>query len=140
MSARFTVNFAVLLAGAGALVTLFAFSPATAGWVALGTGAVAILGGLYSFALPHQGVYQRCADVAMCLIGAFAIVAVRVIDPAARHWLTFGAAAALGTLGAVGLVVREATLGRGLQVGQSRIGPDQFAHMSRLQRDAEVHS
>lgn len=141
MSARFTVNFTVLLAGAGELVTLFAFSSATAGWVAVGMGAVAIVLALYSFALPHQGVFQRCADIAICAVGAWAIVSVRVIAPAgARHWLAFGCAAALAALGAIGLVVREASLGRGLQVGQSRIGPDQFAHMSTLQRDAGVHS
>jgi hypothetical protein len=135
MSARFTANFVVLLLGAGLVVTAFAFSGTTVGWVAVGTGCAAALMALYNFALPHQGIYQRIADVVICLVGVWAIVAARVLDPGGR-WLEFSAGAGLAALGAIGLVVREARLGRGLQVGRSVIGPDQFAHISALQRDA----
>jgi hypothetical protein len=137
MSARFTANFVVLLLGAGLVVTVFAFSATTVDAVALGVGAAATLAALYSFALPHQGAYQRVADVVICAVGAWTIVAARVLDPSGR-WLVFSAGAALAALGAIGLVVREARLGRGLQVGESVIGPDQFARLSALQRDAGV--
>jgi hypothetical protein len=136
MSARFTANFAVLLLGAGLIVTTFAFSPAgTASWVCVGVGGTSILVALYSFAMRHQGVYQRIADVLICLLGAWAIVAARVMSYSGR-WLEFGAGAGLAALGALGLVVREARLGSGLQVGESRIGPDQLARLSAIQHDA----
>jgi hypothetical protein len=135
MSARFTTNFTVLLLGAGLVVALFAFSRTTVDWVGLGAGAASIVLALYSFAQRHQGIYQRIADVAICAIGAWAIVAARVMSYHGR-WMEFGAGTALAALGAIGLVVREAGLARGLQVGQARIGPDQFARLSSLQRDA----
>jgi hypothetical protein len=135
MSVRFTANFTVLLAGAGLVVCAFAFSLRTLDWLAVGVGAAAIGVALTSFAVRHQGVYQRVADVVICAVGAWAIVAGRVMSDGHR-WLEFGAGIALAGLGALGLVVREAHLSRGLQVGESRIGPDQFADMSALQRDA----
>lgn len=137
MSVRFAVNFVVLLAGAGLVVCAFAFSLATLDWVGVGVGAVAVLVALTSFAARHQGTYQRVADVVICAVGAWAIVAARVMADGHR-WLEFGAGAALAGLGALGLVVREARLRSGLQVGRARIDADQFAHMSALQRDAEA--
>ncbi len=137
MSARFTANFITLIAGAGLLVALFAFPRATSDWIALGVGATAIVMALYSFAAADQGVYQRIADAAICAVGVWAIVAARVMADRGI-WLMFGAGAALAALGAVGLLVREIGLAGGLQVGESRIGPDQFARMSALQRDAEA--
>jgi hypothetical protein len=139
MSVRFTANFTVLLAGAGLVVCAFAFSLTTLGWLGVGVGAVAIGAALTSFAVPHQGVYQRVADVLICAVGAWAIVAARVM-PDGHRWLEFAAGIGLAGLGGLGLVVREAHLSRGLQVGESRIGPDQFAHMSSLQRDAGARS
>ncbi len=136
MSARFTVNFLVLLLGAGLVVATFAFSPTTAGWVGLGVGGAAALVALCSFALPHQGAYQRIADVVICTVGVWAIVAARVLTTDGR-WLEFSAGAGLAALGAVGLIVREARLATGLQVGQSVIGPDQFVELTTLQRDVE---
>jgi hypothetical protein len=133
MSARFTANFLVLLFGAGLVVVTFAFSTTTAGWVGVGAGGGAVLVALYSFALPHQGAYQRTADVVICAVGAWAIVAARVLPPGGR-WLEFSAGAGLAALGAIGLVVREARLATGLQVGQSVIGPDQFAELTALQQ------
>jgi hypothetical protein len=135
MSARFTANFLVLLLGAGLVVATFAFSSTTADWVGVGAGGAAALVALYSFALPHQGAYQRTADVVICVVGAWAIVAARVLTPGGR-WLEFSAGAGLAALGAIGLVVREARLATGLQVGRSVIGPDQFAQLTALQRDA----
>jgi hypothetical protein len=135
MSARFTTNFVVLLLGAGLVVVTFAFSADTVAWVCVGVGGASILVALYNFALRDQGVYQRIADVAICLLGAWAIVAARILTYSGR-WLEFGAGAGLAALGALGLVVREARLGKGLQVGQSRIGPDQLARLSAMQRDA----
>jgi hypothetical protein len=137
MSARFVTNFLGLLAGAGLVTVVFAFPGETAGWVAVGTGVVAILAALVNFALAHQGLPQRCADVVMCLLGAWAIVAARVLSGNPR-WLEFGAGAALAALGAIGLVIRELELNRGLQVGQSRIRADHLARLSALQRDAGV--
>jgi hypothetical protein len=134
MSARFGVNFVVLLLGACVVVVAFAFSPATLDWVGLGTGATAIVAGLASFATRDQGAYQRIADVVVCTIGAWAIVGARVISDRGR-WLEFSAGMALVALGAVGLLVREASLGRGLQVGRSRIGTDQFVQIAALQRE-----
>lgn len=133
MSARFAVNLVVLLLGAALVVFVFAFSATALDWLGLGVGAVSIVAGLASFALRHQGAYQRTADVVICLVGAWAIVAARVMTDSGR-WLEFSAGAGLAGLGAIGLLVREAHLSRGLQVGESRIGPDQFAHMSALQR------
>jgi hypothetical protein len=135
MSARFIVNFVVLLLGAGLVVTTFAFSATTVDWVAVGVGAAAVLMALYSFALPDQGAYQRVADVVICAVGIWAIVAARVLAPSGR-WLEFSAGTALTALGAIGLLVREARLASGLQVGHSVIGPDEFAHLAALQRDA----
>lgn len=137
MSARFTTNFVALLAGAGLVTVVFALSIETAGWVSVGAGAVAIVAALWNCALPHQGIYQRCADAVMCVVGAWAIVSARVLIGNAR-WLEFSAGAALAALGAIGLVVRELGLNRGLQVGESRIRVDQLAALSALQRDAGV--
>jgi hypothetical protein len=137
MSARFVTNFIGLLVGAGLVIVIFAFPGDTAGWVAVGAGGVAIVVALANFALAHQGVYQRCADGIMAAVGAWAIVAARVFTGNVR-WLEFGAGAALAALGAVGLVVRELELHRGLQVGEARIRGDHLAHLSALQRDAGV--
>jgi hypothetical protein len=126
MSARFIANFLVLLLGAGLVVTTFAFSTTTADWVGVGAGSAATLVALVSFALPQQGAYQRIADVVICAVGAWAIVAAIVLTPGGR-WLEFSAGAGLAALGAIGLVVREVGLATGLQVGQSVIGPDGFA-------------
>jgi hypothetical protein len=137
MSARFTVNFVSLLVGAGLVVAAFAFSPDTLSWVSVGAGATVIVAGLANFALPRQGVYQRIADVLIGLVGAWAIVAARVLTDRTR-WTEFAAGAALVGLGALGLLVREISLARGLQVGGERIRTDQFADLSALQRDAEA--
>jgi len=134
MSARFAVNFVVLLLGACLLVVAFAFSTTTLDWVGLGTGVVAIVAGMANFAARDQGAYQRIADAVICMIGAWAILAARVMSERGR-WLEFAAAMALVALGAIGLVVREARLSRGLQVGQARIGTDQFARIAALQRE-----
>jgi hypothetical protein len=136
MSARFATNFAVLLLGAAVLVFLFAFGRSVDDWVALGTGAAAIVMALYSFAMPGQGVYQRVADPLIAAVGAWAIVAARVMDDRSI-WLVFSAGAGLLTLGAVGLVIREVDLAGGLEVGEVRIGPDEYARLSTLQREAE---
>lgn len=58
-----------------------------------------------------------------------------MLAPSGR-WLEFSAGATLAALGAIGLIVREARLASGLQVGHSVIGPDEFAHLAALQRDA----
>jgi hypothetical protein len=137
MSARFASNFSVLLAGAGLLVFLFAFGRPVADWIALGVGVTSIVIALFSFASRAQGVYQRVADVVICALGAWAIVAARVMN-AHGIWLIFGAGAGLVAAGAIGLVVREVGLAGGLQVGGSRIGPDEFARLSVLQRDARA--
>jgi hypothetical protein len=135
MSARFAVNYVVLLLGAGLIVVVFAFSAATFDWVGLGVGAAAIMAALANFALPDQGAYQRIADVVICIIGAWAILAARVMTYNGR-WLEFSAGMGLAAIGAIGLVVRETRLSRGLLVGEARIGPDEFVRMSALQRDA----
>jgi hypothetical protein len=135
MSGRFGVNFVVLLLGAGLVVSVFAFSAVVLDWVGLGVGAASIVAGLTGFALRNQGAYQRVADIVICVVGAWAIVAARVMSDSGR-WLEFSAGMGLVVIGAIGLVVREFRLSRGLQVGESRIGPDQLAHMSTLQRDA----
>jgi hypothetical protein len=137
MSARFVTNFVGLLVGAGLVTVIFAFPGDTASWVSVGAGGVAIVVALANFALPHQGAYQRCADAIMAAVGAWAIVAARVLTGNPR-WLEFGAGVALAVLGAIGLVVRELELNRGLQVGDARIGTDQLAELSALQRDAGV--
>lgn len=137
MSARFVTNFIGLLAGAGLVTGIFAFPGDTGGWVSVGAGGVAIVAALVNFALAHQGLYQRCADVIMAAVGAWAIVAARVLTGNPR-WLEFGAGAALAALGAIGLVVRELELNRGLQVGDARIRADHLAQLSALQRDAGV--
>ncbi len=137
MSARFATNLVVLLAGAGLVTVVFAFPGDTAGWVGVGAGGVAIVAALANFALAHQGVYQRCADAIMAAVGAWVIVAARVLSGNPR-WLEFAAGAALAALGAVGLVVRELELNRGLQVGEARIRADHLAQLSALQRDAGV--
>lgn len=139
MSARFVLNFLVLLLGAGVIVVVFAFSGETAGWTTVGAGATAIVLALTNFALAHQGSYQRVADVAICAVGAWAIVAARVLTASGR-WLDFAAGAGLAALGAAGLVVREIQLARGVQIGEARIGADEFAHLSTLQREAGVRS
>jgi hypothetical protein len=137
MSARFVTNFVGLLVGAGLVTVIFAFPGDTAGWVGVGAGSVAIVVALANFALAHQGIYQRCADVIMAAVGAWAIVAARVLSGNPR-WLEFAAGAALAALGAAGLVVRELELSRGLQVGDTRIRADHLAHLAALQRDAGV--
>jgi hypothetical protein len=137
MSARFVTNFVGLLAGSALVTVIFAFPGDTAGWVSVGAGGVVIVIALVNFALAHQGVYQRWADAIMVAVGAWAIVAARVFTGNVR-WLEFGAGAALAALGAVGLVVRERELNRGLQVGEARIRADHLAQLSALQRDAGV--
>ena len=139
MSARFVTNFLSLLIGAAILIAVYAFARDVSDWVAVGGGAAAILLAAYSFASVDQGIYQRIADLFIALVGTWAIVAARVMSYEGR-WLIFGAGLGLAVLGAIGLLVRELRLGRGLQVGASRIGPDQFATLSALQRDARARS
>jgi hypothetical protein len=139
MSARFASNFVVLLLGAALLVALFAFGRPLADWVAVGAGAGAVVMALYSFACADQGVYQRVADVAIALIGTWAIVAARVMN-APGVWLIFGAGAGLAALGAIGLVMREIQLSAELQIGESTIGYAEFIRLSRVQREAREHS
>jgi hypothetical protein len=137
MSARFATNYLVLLLGAALLILLFALGRPVADWVAVGAGATAIVLALYSFAMPAQGVAQRLADPAIAAVGTWAIVAARVMsDPSI--WLVFSAGTGLFGLGAVGLLVRELELSRGLQVGEARIGPDEFAQLSSIQREAKA--
>ena len=79
-------------------------------------------------ALAFQGTYQRIADIAICGLGAWAIVAARVLTYHGR-WLEFGAGAALATVGATGLVVREARLSRRLDADASQIDSGQLASL-----------
>ena len=137
MSARFATNLVVLLAGAGLVTAIFAFPGDTVGWVCVAAGGVTIVVALASFALAHQGVFQRWADVILVAVGAWAIVAARVLTGNVR-WLEFGAGVALAALGTIGLVVRELELNRGLQVGDARLRADHLAQLSALQRDAGV--
>ena len=137
MSARFVANFVTLITGAGLALALFAFSFATAHWLALGVGATAVLMGLYSFATANQGVFQRIADVIFCGLGAWAVLAAVVMNDHSI-WLMFGAGGGLAVLGAIGLVGRELGLSRGLQVGQTRISTDEFAYISAIQRKVEA--
>jgi hypothetical protein len=137
MSARFTANFVILITGAGLLVMLFAFSFGTAHWIALGVGATAVAMALMSFATPRQGVYQRIADVAVCAVGAWAVVAAVVMNDRGI-WLLFGASAGLAVLGAVGLLIREVELERGRRVGSTHIGTDDFGSMVMIEREAEA--
>ena len=139
MSARFATNFVVLLVGACLLVALFAFGRPVSDWVAVATGATAIVMALYSFASADQGTYQRLADVAITALGAWAIVAARVMNAPGR-WLVFSAAVALAGLGALGLLLREIHLSGELQIGESRIGYSEFAQLTRLQREAQERS
>ena len=136
MSARFVANFVTLITGAGLALALFAFSFATAHWLALGVGVTAVLMGLYSFATANQGVFQRIADVVFCALGTWAVVAAVVMNDHSI-WLMFSAGGGLAVLGAIGLIVRELELSRGLQVGQTRISTDEFAYISSIQRDVE---
>ncbi len=118
MSARFTTNLVILLLGAALVAVTFAFAHGTAGWVALGVGSAAILAAAHNFALPDQGAYQRTADVAIAALGAWTIVAAQVLTYRGR-WVEFGAGLALSALGAIGLVVREAHVGRRLAGARS---------------------
>ena len=138
MSARFVSNFVILLLGAALLVFLYAIGRPLADWIAVGAGATAVVMALYSFASVEQGVYQRIADVVICGLGAWSIVAARVMNYSG-DWLLFGAGAGLFAMGAIGLVVRELDLAGGLQVGESRIGHDEFARLATLQGKAEAH-
>ncbi|HET9102360.1 MAG TPA: hypothetical protein VFN55_03325 [Solirubrobacteraceae bacterium] len=133
MSARFLTNFVVLLVGAGIVVVGFAFSLATLDWAAVGAGAVAVVAALANFAARHQGVYQRTADLAIGAVGAWLIVAARVLDDHSR-WLELSAGLALAALGAIGLIVREVRLHRGLWLGEIQIGADRFARIAAVQR------
>ena len=137
MSARFTTNFLVLLLGTAVLVFLYALGRTVTDWVALGAGATAVVLALYSFACREQGIYQRIADVLIAAVGAWAIVAARVMAYRG-DWLVSSAGLGLLGLGALGLVVREFALAGGLQVGASHIGPDEFARMSTVQREAQA--
>ena len=138
MTARFITNFSALLLGAATLIFLYALGRPGADWIALGAGAGAVVLALYSFASAEQGVYQRIADVIIATAGVWAIVAARVMNYQG-DWMIFGAGIALLGLGALGLIARELALSRGLQVGSSRIGPNEFARMSVFQREAEAH-
>lgn len=137
MSARFTTNLVVLLAGAGLLVIDFAFALPTTGWVSVGAGATAAVVALANFALANQGVYQRVADVLITTVGAWAIVIALVLAHNTR-WLEFGAGAGLAGLGTLGLIVRELRLNRGMVIGDHRIRTDQFAQIAKLQHKAGV--
>lgn len=137
MSARFSTNFVVLLLAAGLLILLFALGRPVADWISLGSGAATIVLALYSFTLPTQGIPQRLLDVALATVGTWAIVAARVMNDHSI-WLIFSAGIGLLALGALGLALRELELARGLQVGETRIGPDEFARLAALQRSAKA--
>lgn len=125
-----------MLLGAALLVFLYALGRPAADWIAVGAGATAIVMALYSFASVGQGVYQRLADVAICAVGAWGIVAARVLGGGNGLLLSVGAA--LLGLGGLGLVVREIDLAGRLQVGESRIGPDEFARLAGIQGKARA--
>jgi hypothetical protein len=127
MSARFTTNFLILLLGAGLVIATFAFSHATAGWVALSVGSAGVLLAAHNFALPHQGAYQRTADVVIAVVSAWAIVAAQVMTYGHR-WLETGAGLGLSALGAIGLVVRETHLSRRLDIDPLQIELARLAH------------
>lgn len=139
MSPRFSVNFVVLLLGALLVVMVFAFSARTVDAAGLGVGVVAILSALYGFAQGDQGVFQRVAYVIICTLGAWEIVAARVLTYNGQ-WLEFATGAGLATLGAVGLIVHETRRGRADRIGRSGIGSDQHARLSTTQRDAGVRA
>lgn len=139
MSARFTTNFLVLLLGAALLVVAFAFAHATTSWTAVGAGAAAVLAAAYNFAQPDQGGYQRIADIVIAAVGAWAIVAARIMTYGGR-WLVVGAALGLAALGAIGLVVREAQLRRSAGLGPSRVELERRAHLDTVPADGGVRS
>lgn len=131
MSARFTTNFLILLLGAGLAMVTFAFSHVTAGWVALGVGSAGILVAAHNFALPHQGAYQRTADVVIAAVSAWAIVAAQVMSYGGR-WLETAAGLGLSALGAIGLVVREAHLSRLLHIDPLQIELARLVHSTDM--------
>lgn len=137
MSARFATNFVALLLGSALLIFLFALGRPVADWISLGAGASGIVMALYSFAMPAQGIPQRAIDVALATVGTWAIVAARVMGDRSI-WLIFSAGLGLLALGALGLAIREIELAGGLQVGETRIGPDEFARLASLQRSAKA--
>ena len=131
MSARFTTNFLILLLGAGLVIVTFAFSHATAGWVALGVGSAGVLLAAHNFALPHQGAYQRVADIVIAVVGAWTILAALVMTYGGR-WLETGAGLGLSALGALGLLVREVQLSRRLDTDPLQIELARLAHTADL--------
>jgi hypothetical protein len=81
----------------------------------------------HNFALPHQGAYQRSADVVIAIVGAWAIVAARVMTDGHR-WLETGAGLGLSALGAIGLGVRETHLSRRLDIDPLQIELARISH------------
>ena len=102
----------VVLAGALIVVTSFAFSRASATWIAFGLSVIVLTGSVVSLAvLPSAGasLYRLVAAV-VGVIAAFTIVtSLGAFAGGAQHWIEFGAgvaAIALASLAAGRYVIR----------------------------------
>jgi hypothetical protein len=125
--ARFTSNLAVAILGAILVTMALSFRPAVVGWLGLGVGCAALACVVIAFAFRGRGPAQRTLDIAVALIATWTIIASRAFSGSTLRWLTFSEAAALATLGVIGLIVHEALLGRALQSHATRREDDRPA-------------
>lgn len=124
MAPRFGTDLLLLLAGATLAALALVLDPAATGWIALGTGCLAVVTALAGFATSGRGAPQRVIDVCMVLLGGWTIVASRTFGGATVKWLSFGGGAGLVALGAVGLIAHEALMERALRRRPAAVSGD----------------
>jgi hypothetical protein len=114
MSNRMYLALNAMIAAAGGLivVTTFAFSQATATWIAFGLSVIALTCSVVSLAVAPSGGASRYRAVAAVIgvIAAFTIVtSLGAFSGGAQHWIEFGAgvaAIALASLAAGRYIAR----------------------------------
>jgi hypothetical protein len=113
VSHRFISNMLLALAGGLVLVVTQAFAPPVVAWIAFGVTGVGVLVLMVATALaPGRGNVQRTLDAVAGVLAAWTIVETLVFSGMLMVWLTFGAAAAIVAVAAVGLIVHELTTER----------------------------
>lgn len=107
MRLHFISRLALLIAGSFLVVATqeAVWTGTTLKWMFIVGGALAICGAAADGML--DSLEQRGLDILLALVGAWMIVEVLTLSSADVKWWSFGAAAALAGVSAIGLVIHE---------------------------------
>jgi hypothetical protein len=107
MRLHFISRLALLIAGSFLVIATQegVWTGSTLKWMFVAGGALAILVAAADAA--HDALEQRGLDFLTALVGAWMIVEVLVLNQSDVKWWSFGAAAAIAGLSAIGLIFHE---------------------------------